>query len=432
MAQSIAGIRGMRALPPEQAGRLRRLEALLADCAESFGYGEIRLPVLERSELFLRSIGEATDIVSKEMYSFAARDGESLSLRPEGTAGAVRAAIEQGLTQRQSARVWYTGPMFRYERPQKGRSRQFWQFGAEAMGLPGPEVEVELLQLCQSAWQRLGVGDRLELQIASLGNDASRDRYRLELVDFLQAHKEQLDAHSVARLDSNPLRILDSKSPDTQQLLASAPLLRDYLDEASKEHFQRFCTLLDAAGIAYAVNPLLVRGLDYYCHTVFEWVAERDLGAQSTVCAGGRYDGLFALLGGEAVPAAGFALGLDRLLLLLEGAAVELPAEGASLFLAVPSAEDRAAALRLAGQLRQAPAIAGKISQVQTCLENTSLKAQMRQANSRGFDYVVLAGRRELDAGEIRVRHMGEGVERVFQLDAVAELAHWLDERIGA
>lgn len=300
---------------PEQIGYWQQLEKSAAQLFLTYGFGEIRLPLVESTELFSRSIGVATDIVEKEMYTFADRNGDSLTLRPEGTASVVRAGVERGLLYNQVRKLWYSGPMFRHERPQKGRYRQFHQIGAECFGLPGPAIDAELILLTAQLWQMLGISG-LQLQINSLGDNESRQRYRQSLVEYLQGFRDRLDEDSQRRLQSNPLRILDSKNPDTQKLLQGAPSLLDSLDNESRDHFDQLKALLDSQGLEYEVNDRLVRGLDYYNRTVFEWITH-DLGAQGTVCAGGRYDGLVEQLGGKATPAVGFALGEERLVELL-------------------------------------------------------------------------------------------------------------------
>ncbi|MCV6627600.1 MAG: histidine--tRNA ligase, partial [Cellvibrionaceae bacterium] len=295
--KKIQAIRGMSDLLPEQSPRWQYLEACVRDTLGAYGYSEIRFPILETTDLFKRSIGEVTDIVEKEMYSFDDRNGDSITMRPEGTASCVRACEQHGLLYNQTQRLWYAGPMFRYERPQKGRLRQFHQIGVEAYGMAGPDIEAELLLLSARLWQQLGISDAVTLEINSLGSNAARAEYKAALVAYLSERKEQLDEDSQRRLDSNPLRILDSKNPDTQGLLDGAPSLEDYLDQESKDHMAALCAILDRAGLAYKVNPRLVRGLDYYSKTVFEWVTDK-LGAQGTVCAGGRYDSLIEQLGG--------------------------------------------------------------------------------------------------------------------------------------
>ncbi len=315
MSKKLQAVRGMNDVLPEQIGYWQQLEKSAAQLFLTYGFGEIRLPLVESTELFSRSIGVATDIVEKEMYTFADRNGDSLTLRPEGTASVVRAGIERGLLYNQVRKLWYSGPMFRHERPQKGRYRQFHQIGAECFGLPGPAIDAELILLTARLWQMLGISG-LQLQINSLGDSESRQRYRQSLVEYLQGFRDQLDEDSQRRLQSNPLRILDSKNPDTQKLLQGAPSLLDSLDNESRDHFDQLKALLDSQGLEYEVNDRLVRGLDYYNRTVFEWITH-DLGAQGTVCAGGRYDGLVEQLGGKATPAVGFALGEERLVELL-------------------------------------------------------------------------------------------------------------------
>ncbi|HAC33921.1 MAG TPA: histidine--tRNA ligase [Gammaproteobacteria bacterium] len=315
MSKKLQAVRGMNDVLPEQIGYWQQLEKSAAQLFLTYGFGEIRLPLVESTELFSRSIGVATDIVEKEMYTFADRNGDSLTLRPEGTASVVRAGVERGLLYNQVRKLWYSGPMFRHERPQKGRYRQFHQIGAECFGLPGPAIDAELILLTAQLWQMLGISG-LQLQINSLGDSESRQRYRQSLVTYLQGFRDQLDEDSQRRLQSNPLRILDSKNPDTQKLLQGAPSLLDSLDNESRDHFDQLKALLDSQGLEYEVNDRLVRGLDYYNRTVFEWITH-DLGAQGTVCAGGRYDGLVEQLGGKATPAVGFALGEERLVELL-------------------------------------------------------------------------------------------------------------------
>ncbi|MGB2382010.1 MAG: histidine--tRNA ligase, partial [Porticoccaceae bacterium] len=294
----IQSIRGMNDLLPEQSALWQYLERVVADMLDCYGYREIRFPILEQTELFKRAVGEVTDIVEKEMYCFDDRNGDSLSLRPEGTAGCVRACSEHGLLHNQSQRLWYSGPMFRHERPQKGRLRQFHQIGVEAFGLNGPDIDAELLLITARLWQQLNIDHAVTLQINSLGTAADRATYRAALVEFLEARYEQLDKDSQQRLASNPMRILDSKDAQTQALLNDAPSLSDFIDQPSRDHFAQLCAVLDAGGVSYEINPRLVRGLDYYSKTVFEWVTT-SLGAQGTVCAGGRYDGLVEQLGGK-------------------------------------------------------------------------------------------------------------------------------------
>lgn len=315
--EKIQAVRGMNDLLPEDSPAWQYLEAVVADVLQRYAYREIRFPILDQTELFKRSIGEVTDIVEKEMYTFLDRNEVSLTLRPEGTASCVRACEQHGLLYNQVQRLWYMGPMFRYEKPQKGRLRQFHQIGVEAFGMETADIDAELLVVTARLWEELGITDAVTLQLNTLGTSADRMRFKADLVSYLEARKDQLDEDSQRRLGTNPLRILDSKNADTQALLNDAPSLMDYVDAESLAHFEQLKTLLDAAGIAYEINPRLVRGLDYYGKTVFEWVTSR-LGAQGTVCAGGRYDGLVEQLGGRPVPAVGFAMGIERLVLLLQ------------------------------------------------------------------------------------------------------------------
>ncbi|WP_036230044.1 histidine--tRNA ligase [Marinobacterium jannaschii] len=311
----------MNDILPDQTPVWQYLESKVKSVLSAYGYSEIRMPIVEQTDLFKRSIGEVTDIVEKEMYTFEDRNGESLTLRPEGTASCVRAGEEHGLLFNQAQRLWYTGPMFRYEKPQKGRYRQFHQIGVETFGMANADIDAEVILLSARLWKELGILDAVTLQLNSLGSNEARAEYKDALVAYLTERKSELDEDSQRRLTSNPLRILDSKDAATQALLDSAPVLTDYLDEESRLHFTQLCETLDAAGISYEVNPRLVRGLDYYCKTVFEWVTDK-LGAQGTVCAGGRYDGLVKQLGGRPTPAVGFAMGVERLILMLETLAV--------------------------------------------------------------------------------------------------------------
>ena len=338
----IRAIRGMNDILPGEALQWRQVEDTAARLFASYGYGELRLPLVEQTELFRRSIGAVTDIVEKEMYSFDDRHGDSLSLRPEGTAGCVRAAIQQNLLAT-PCRLWYAGPMFRYERPQKGRQRQFHQIGAEAFGYAEPAIDAELIALSARLWRALGIDGAVRLELNSIGSATARARYREALVAYLDAHRDALDADSQRRLESNPLRILDSKDPGTRAVLDGAPALPDYLDDEAAADFERLGALLDAAGIAFVHNPRLVRGLDYYNKTVFEWVTDA-LGAQGTVCAGGRYDGLVEQLGGRSTPGVGFAMGLERLVLLREALAVAPAAAAPDVYVvAVGDAAERVA-----------------------------------------------------------------------------------------
>lgn len=322
MAKTIDAVRGMNDLLPEDTAYWQYLEQICSEIMQNYDYREIRLPILESTSLFKRTIGDVTDIIEKEMYTFEDRNGESMSMRPEGTAGCVRAGIQRGLLHNQQQRLWYTGPMFRYEKPQKGRYRQFYQLGVEAFGFADPVVDAEQIIMMYRLWERLGLTDKIKLKLNNLGDLASRQRYREVLVAYCRERFDELDADSQRRLESNPLRILDSKNPAMAKLISEAPSLEDYVDDASREHSAVLQKLLLAAGVEFELNPRLVRGLDYYCSTVYEWVTD-DLGAQGTVCAGGRYDGLVEQLGGRATSAVGFALGLERVVLLLQKLAEE-------------------------------------------------------------------------------------------------------------
>ncbi len=418
MAKTIQAIRGMNDILPEQTGAWQHLEDTVRSVVQSYGYREIRLPIADKTELFKRSIGEVTDIVEKEMYTFEDRNGDSLTLRPEGTAGCVRAGIEQGLLHNQQQRLWYIGPMFRHERPQKGRYRQFHQIGVEVFGMQGPDIDAEIILMTARIWRELGVQD-VRLQLNSLGTAETRARYREALVAYLGQHRESLDEDSLRRLDSNPLRILDSKNPDMQALITAAPQMADYLDEESKAHFARLCALLDAAGLDYELNPRLVRGLDYYGKTVFEWVTDR-LGAQGTVCAGGRYDGLVEFLGGRATPAVGFALGLERLISLLEELGVETPSRDPHLFLVMVGERAEQCGLLLADRLRAQ--LAGL--RVQINCGGGSFKSQFKRADRSGAHYALVLGEDELDKGVVALKPLRGGEqETLAEADLAARLA---------
>ena len=395
----IQAIRGMNDILPDQSPIWRYLERTVEQVLGQYAYSEIRLPIVEKTELFKRSIGEVTDIVEKEMYTFNDRNEESLTLRPEGTAGCVRAGEEHGLLYNQVQRLWYKGPMFRYEKPQKGRYRQFHQIGVETFGMAGADIDAEVILLSARLWRELGLSDYVTLELNSLGSNAARAEYRDALVAYLEQHFEQLDEDSQRRLASNPLRVLDSKDVQTQQILEAAPVLSDYLDAESHQHFEQLCRTLDAAGVNYVLNPRLVRGLDYYCKTVFEWTTDR-LGAQGTVCAGGRYDGLVKQLGGKPTPAVGFAMGIERLVLMLE--TLELvPAElkrPLDLYLAAEHKGLQPALVGLAEQLRDA------LPELRLMLHCGGLKNINNKARQSGAPWVVLVS--ESEAGQqLRVWH---------------------------
>ncbi|MBT6105083.1 MAG: histidine--tRNA ligase [Porticoccaceae bacterium] len=400
----IQSIRGMNDLLPEQSATWQYLERTVAELLASYSYGEIRFPILEQTELFKRAVGEVTDIVEKEMYSFDDRNGDSLSLRPEGTAGCVRACTENGLLHNQTQRLWYTGPMFRHERPQKGRLRQFHQVGVEAFGLTGPDIDAELLLITARLWKILKIDHAVTLQINSLGTSADRADYRAALVEYLNARRDQLDEDSQRRLETNPMRILDSKNPDTQALLNSAPSLEDFIDQESRDHFQQLCAMLDAANISYEVNPRLVRGLDYYGKTVFEWVTT-NLGAQGTVCAGGRYDGLVEQLDGKPCPGVGFAMGVERLVLLLDelGAVPDSVDQAVDLYLlAVGNVEQQA--LVLAENLRSdCPNI-----RLECHCGGGSFKSQIKRADKSGARIALILGEDEVASGTVGVKYLRE------------------------
>jgi len=406
MSNTLQAIRGMNDVLPQASRAWQFVEDSVRSVLESYGYREIRMPIVEKTELFKRSIGEVTDIVEKEMYTFVDRNGDSLTLRPEGTAGCVRACIQHGLLHNQVQRLWYTGPMFRHERPQKGRYRQFHQVGVEVFGLEGPDIDAELLMLTARLWQRLGL-QQVTLQLNSLGTTAARAAFRDALVDYLRVHHTRLDEDSRRRLDSNPLRILDSKNPEIQALLSDAPVLSDYIDAQCREHFERLCSLLDAAGIGYEINPRLVRGLDYYGRTVFEWVTD-ELGAQGTVCAGGRYDGLVEYLGGSATPAVGFALGLERIIALLEQRQAAIPDNDPHLYIVTVGEQAQRHGLLLSEQLREAlPAL-----RVMTHCGGGSFKSQFKKADRSGARFALVLGDDEVAKRQAGLKALREQLEQ--------------------
>lgn len=420
MSKSLQAIRGMNDILPDQTPAWRYLERTFAGLLDSYGYSEIRLPILEFTELFARGIGEGTDVVDKEMYTFLDRNGESLTMRPEGTAGCVRAVLEHGLSGGgQVQKLWYTGPMFRYEKPQKGRYRQFHQIGVEVFNLPGPDIDAELIILTWRLWQKLGMADAVTLQLNTLGSSEARARYRDDLVAYLQERFEQLDEDSQRRMTTNPLRILDSKVESTQALLVGAPSLHDYLDEESIAHFEGLKARLDAVGLRYEINQKLVRGLDYYCRTAFEWVTDK-LGAQGTVCGGGRYDGLVSQFGGKPTPGVGFAMGVERLVLLLETLGV-VPAElnrPADLYVCAFGEPAELAALTLAEKLREAlPDL--------RLLVNAgagSFKSQFKKADKSGAQFAMILGDDELANRVVGFKPLrGEGEQQNIAWDALPE-----------
>ncbi len=413
----------MNDILPDAAAVWRYLGTEIRDIVESYGYREIRLPIVEYTDLFRRSIGEVTDIVEKEMYSFADRNDESLTLRPEATAGVVRAGITNGLLHNQRQKLWTAGPMFRYEKPQKGRYRQFHQIDVEALGYAGPDVDAELILMCARIWSRLKL-TRLMLEINSLGNPDARRRYREELVAWFSGVKSQLDADSLRRLATNPLRILDSKNPDMAELIAAAPVMLDYLDDESAEHFEQLKSMLEAAGVPYKVNPRLVRGLDYYNRTVFEWVTDA-LGAQGAVCSGGRYDGLVEKLGGRATPAIGWAMGVERLVALFEASGGSVSPRPPDVFVVAVGKAALESGMSIAEQLRDVrPAILAELN-----LGGGSFKAQLKRADRSGARYAVILGDNEVSERRAGLKPLRQGEDQ--ESVAFDQLAAVIGERLA-
>ncbi|CUX97465.1 histidine--tRNA ligase [Candidatus Hoaglandella endobia] len=412
MVKNIQAIRGMNDYLPAETIFWQRVEEMLKEVLTSYGYSEIRLPIVEQTPLFQRAIGDITNVVEKEMYIFADRNGDSLTLRPEGTAGCVRACIEHGLLYNQEQRLWYLGPMFRYERPQKGRYRQFHQIGAEVFGQQGPEVDAELILLTARWWRALGISKYMSLELNSIGSMTGRTRYREALVDFLTRHESSLDKACRYRIQTNPMRVLDSldcKDPTVQALLHDAPVLTDYLDDDSRNHFTNLCELLDLARISYTVNPYLVRGLDYYNRTVFEWITTGSLGSHTTVCGGGRYDGLVEQLGGRPTPAVGFAMGLERLMLLLQAVNMDLIAPlSVDAYLVSSGNNVTSAALLLAEKLRDAlPALRLMIN-----YGGGSFKKQFSRADKHGARVALVLGELEVAAQQVIVKDLTTGNQK--------------------
>lgn len=406
MTKQIAAIRGMNDIYGQQAMAFQQVLQAAEQTLHQYGYQPIRLPLVEKTELFARSIGEVTDIVEKEMYTFADRNGDSLSLRPEGTAGCVRAMIENGLTHNQIQKLYYSGPMFRHERPQKGRYRQFHQLGVEVFGLDGPDIDVELIALSARLWEQLGLNG-LELQINSLGSQQARAAYRDELVAYLQSRKTELDEDSLRRLETNPLRVLDSKNPAMRDVVAQAPKLMDALDVESKQHFEQLCAQLDDLGLDYVINPNLVRGLDYYNRSVFEWVT-KDLGAQGTVCAGGRYDGLVEQIGGKPTPAVGFALGIERLMALIIDQQNPASEVAADIYVVLAGEQAARPGLVLAEMLRDAlPTMS-----IQMHCGGGSFKSQLKKADKSGATYAVILGDNEVSQQVATIKPLREQSEQ--------------------
>lgn len=409
MAEQFKAIRGMNDILPEQIWQWQYLEDQFKQCLSQYGYQEIRVPIVENTQLFKRTIGEVTDIVEKEMYTFTDLNGDSLTLRPEGTAGTTRASIEHSLLYNKQQRLWYHGPMFRHEKPQKGRYRQFYQFGVEAMGFHGVDIEIEIIAICKRLWDKLGIASALRLEINSIGNIEERLSYKQQLFDYFQKNYHLLDEDSKKRLHRNPLRILDSKNQDMQSLIASAPRLLDALSKESRQQFDDLCLGLENLGIVYHYNPVLVRGLDYYSHTVFEWVTDK-LGAQATVCAGGRYDALIEHLGGSANAAVGFAMGEERLLLLMEALGkADTQTKTPEIVMISDSQAAGMVCIRIAEQIRtQFPDW-----QVLNNVSGGSFKSQFKKADKSGARWALIVGEEEMQTQSVSVKNLREKSEQI-------------------
>jgi len=418
VAELIQAIRGMNDVLPEHSPGWRAVEATAAAIFEEYGYRQIRIPVLERTELYRRSIGEATDIVEKEMYTFDDRNGDSLTLRPEATAGIVRAGLSNGLLHNQQQKLWCSGPMFRHEKPQKARYRQFHQLSLEALGFAEPEVDTEMIVMAARLWRRLGLESPV-LELNTLGTPESRGEYRKALVDYFSGSRSQLDGDSLRRLETNPLRILDSKNPAISDLVAAAPVFDEYLDSESRDHFDRVKHLLDEVGVDYVLNPRLVRGLDYYTRTVFEWVTDR-LGAQSAICSGGRYDGLVEQLGGRAAPAVGWALGVERVVELLAAEGLEVSAQLPDAYLVMNGDAARLKGFTLAEQLRE------EVPGLRLVLDGVAgaMKTQLKRADRSGARLALILGEDELAAERVSVKTLREQLpqQSVDMNELVAQL----------
>ncbi|PPD31846.1 MAG: histidine--tRNA ligase [Methylomonas sp.] len=424
--QAIQAIRGMHDILPEQSPYWQWLEKHARHVLAAYGYQEIRLPIVEKTDLFKRSIGEVTDIVEKEMYTFDDRNGDSLTLRPEGTAGCLRACLEHGLLHNQTHRLWYYGPMFRHERPQKGRYRQFYQLGVETYGMPGPDVDAEMILLTDRLWKKIGIRDKVELQLNSLGTTEERAVYRGKLVEYFKHHLDVLDEDSLRRLETNPLRILDSKNPDMQAMLREAPVLLEHLGEDSLLHFNSLKTMLDDLGIHYRLNTRLVRGLDYYGKTVFEWVTDQ-LGSQGTICAGGRYDGLIEQLGGKANHAIGFAMGMERILALVEQLETVNIEPSVDVYLIRVGQEAEKAGLLLGERIRDS--IDGL--KLQLNCGGGSFKSQFKKADKSGAAFAIIIGDDEAQRGEVALKSLRiEQEQMTLSHDALLEtLKAWHDKQ---
>ncbi|MFT5789694.1 MAG: histidyl-tRNA synthetase [Shewanella sp.] len=424
VAKQIQAIRGMNDILPTQSPIWQKLETVLRETVSAYGYSEIRTPIVESTDLFKRSIGEVTDIVEKEMYTFEDRNGDSLSLRPEGTASTVRAGNEHGLLYNQEQRLWYMGPMFRHERPQKGRYRQFNQFGVEVYGIASADIDAEVLMLSAMLWEKLGISEHVTLELNTLGDSEERAAYRDALIAFLEQHKDVLDEDSQRRMYSNPLRVLDSKNAAVQALLGDAPALMDYLGEETRSHFSHLCELLEAVGIQYTINPRLVRGLDYYNRTVFEWVTS-SLGSQGTVLAGGRYDGLVGQLGGKSTPAVGFAMGLERIVLLLETLELDKDVKPAvDVYVTAMGDNCRVEAIKVAQELRASlPSL-----KVMSHCGGGNFKKQMKRADKSGAAVALVIGEDELANNQVAVKYLRE--DKAQELVAREALATYIAELI--
>lgn len=403
---------------PTDSPLWQKVESTVKQVISAYGYSEVRMPIVEQTHLFSRAIGEVTDVVEKEMYTFEDRNGDSLTLRPEGTAGCVRAGIENGLLYNQEQRLWYMGPMFRHERPQKGRYRQFHQVGVEVFGLNGPDVDAELIIMTARLWRELGIADHVRLELNSIGSLEARAHYRDALVTYLEQHEEVLDDDCKRRMYTNPLRVLDSKNPDVQAILGDAPKLSSFLDEESVQHFSGLCELLDSAGIEYQVNERLVRGLDYYNRTVFEWITE-SLGAQGTICGGGRYDGLVEQLGGKATPGVGFAMGLERLVLLLDTLGLTDVRRNVDVYLVTAGEGTMKAGMKLAEQLRETlPSL-----RIMTHFSGGNFKKQFKRADKVGAAVALVLGENEVAENTVVVKDLiGGSQTTVDQADVAAQL----------
>jgi histidyl-tRNA synthetase len=423
---AIPPVKGMNDLLPAEAPLWQHLEGTVRELLHAYGYDEMRVPVVEHTDLFKRAIGEYTDVVEKEMYSFTDKGGEALTLRPEATAGMVRAVISNGMLRGARHKLWCVGPMFRHEKPQKGRFRQFHQIDVEAIGFAGPDIDAELIALTAAFWRRLGIG-RVALHLNSLGTAEARRAYREHLTAYLRARRGDLDEDSLRRLEGNPLRILDSKNPAMQALIAGAPSLPEHLDAESRAHFVELQAMLQALGISFELNPRLVRGLDYYSRTVFEWTTDA-LGAQDAVCSGGRYDGLVTQLGGEATPAIGFAMGMERVVALLEQGAAAPPAFAADVFLVAQGEAAARAMLPLAEALRGA--LPGR--RIESNLGGGNFKAQFRRADRSGAPLALVLGEDELTRGVAQLKPLREGAgapQEISLATAAAAVARWFDDQ---